>query len=58
MGQILGMIIALIVSICVGQDAVKRGMNAWCWGIGVFLLMILFLPLYLIFRKPKLPENK
>jgi len=58
MGQILGMIIALIVAICVGNDAEKRGMNAWGWGIGVFLLMILFLPLYFIFRKPKLPENK
>lgn len=51
--EVLGVIIALVVAICVGQDAEKRGMNAWGWGIGVFLLMIVFLPLYLITRSPK-----
>jgi len=29
-------------------------MSAWGWGIGVFLLLIIFLPLYFILRKPKL----
>ncbi|MCX6328137.1 MAG: hypothetical protein NTZ85_01300, partial [Bacteroidia bacterium] len=62
-GQIIGVIIALVVAILIGQDASKRGMNAWGWGIGVFLLLIVFLPLYFILRKPKvdsfhLPEAK
>ena len=48
----LGLIIALIVGILVGQDANKRGMNGLGWGLGVFLLMIVFLPIYLIVRKP------
>jgi len=52
MGTFLGMIIALIVAILVGNDAEKRGMNGFGWGAGVFLLMILFLPLYFIVRKP------
>jgi len=54
MAQIIGLIIAAIVAYFVGQDAEKRGMNALGWGIGVFLLMIVFLPLYFILRKPKL----
>jgi uncharacterized membrane protein len=52
--EILGLLIALVVGIIVGQDASTRGMNAWGWGIGVFLLMIVFLPLYFILRKPKI----
>lgn len=54
----IGIIIALIVGIAVGQDAKKRGMNAWGWGIGVFLLLIIFLPLYFILRKPKLEDQQ
>ncbi len=50
--QLIGIVIALVVAILVGQDANKRGMNAWGWGIGVFLLLIVFLPLYFILRKP------
>jgi len=52
--MIIGWIIALIVAIFVGQDAETRGMNSWAWGFGVFLLMIVFLPLYFILRKPKI----
>lgn len=50
--QLFGMLIALVIAIVVGQDAKKRGMNSWGWGIGVFLLLIVFLPIYLIVRKP------
>jgi len=52
--QFIGLLIAAIVAYFVGQDAEKRGMSAWGWGIGVFLLMIVFLPLYFILRKPKI----
>jgi hypothetical protein len=52
--EVVGMLIALIVAILVGKDAKKRGMSAWGWGIGVFLLLIVFLPIYFIVRKPKL----
>jgi len=51
--MVLALIIALIVAILIGNDASKRGMNSWGWGIGVFALMIIFLPLYFIVRKPK-----
>ena len=50
--QALGFLIALVVGILVGKDANKRGMNGILWGIGVCLLMIVFLPIYLIVRKP------
>jgi hypothetical protein len=52
-GQIIGMLIALAIGIAVGNDASKRGMNAFWWGFGVFMLLIIFLPLYFILRKPK-----
>jgi len=48
----ISLLIALIAGIFVGKDARKRGMSAWGWGIGVFLLMIVFLPVYFIVRKP------
>src|ERR1019366_1105035 len=38
------------VSIWVSQDARKRGMSAR-WGIGVGLLLIVFLPLYFLVRR-------
>ncbi len=47
-----GLSIALIAAIFVAVDANKRGMNAIGWAIGTFLLCIIFLPLYLIIRKP------
>ena len=57
MGQLIGMLIALVVATLVAQDAQKRGMNPWGWGVFVFLIMIIGLPAYFIFRKPKI-ENK
>lgn len=54
----IGIFIALAIGIAVGQDAKKRGMNAWGWGIGVFLLLIIFLPAYFITRKPKLEDQE
>ncbi len=53
--QLFGMLIALVIAIAVGNDASKRGMNGFGWGFGVFALLIIFLPLYFIVRKPKLP---
>ena len=52
MGTILGLIIAAVVAGYVYNDASKRGMNSIGWAIGVFLLMILILPIYLLTRKP------
>lgn len=56
MTQIIGLVIALVAAILVAQDAKKRGMNPIGWAIGVFLLLIIFLPVYFIVRKPKLEE--
>ena len=53
---IVGMVIAAIVAGFVGSDASKRGMNPTGWFIGVFLLLIVFLPVYLIVRRPLLPQ--
>lgn len=49
-----GFLIALITASWVGWDAHRRGMNSVGWAIGTFLLLIVFLPLYLIVRKPVL----
>jgi Kef-type K+ transport system membrane component KefB len=53
MAQLIAVIIALAIAVAVAKDASKRGMNGLGWGIGVFLIMIIFLPLYFILRKPK-----
>lgn len=45
-------LVPLLAAVLVGQDANKRGMNGLLWGIGVFFLCIIFLPLYLIVRRP------
>ena len=50
---LLGMAIAALVAFFVFKDAQKRNMNAGLWALGVFALMIVMLPLYLILRKPK-----
>jgi hypothetical protein len=44
----------LIVALWVFYDSQKRGYTVWrglLWAIGVFFILILFLPLYLIARK-------
>lgn len=53
---LIGLALPLICAIFVGIDASKRGMSGIGWGIGVFLLCIVFLPIYLIVRKPLLPQ--
>jgi hypothetical protein len=45
-------LVPLLAAVIVAQDANKRGMNGVLWGIGVFLFCIVFLPLYLIVRRP------
>ena len=51
-GALIGLVIAGIVGYLIAQDANKRGMSGALWGIAVFLLCIVFLPIYLIVRKP------
>ena len=56
---IIGLLIALGVGIWVYTDAKKRGKtsgSAFVWFLGVFFLLIIFLPAWLITR-PKLPEE-
>jgi len=51
------LLIPLIVAIWVYSDARKRGksnLSAFLWSLSVFLLLIVFLPIWLITR-PKLP---
>ena len=53
----LGLGIAILIGILVAQDANKRGMNGVLWGILCALVCIVFLPIYLIVRKPMLAEQ-
>src|SRR5215469_8797164 len=52
-----GFLIALLIAIWVATDANKRGMNGVLWAIGVFFLCIVFLPIFLIVRKPLLAQQ-
>tara|TARA_B100001059_G_C17568268_1_gene443617 strand:+ start:406 stop:582 length:177 start_codon:yes stop_codon:yes gene_type:complete len=51
-GLIVGLIIAAIIGVLIAKDANSRGMNGAGWGIFVFLICIVALPLYLVVRKP------
>jgi hypothetical protein len=51
-GFCFGLAIAAVIGILVAKDANARGMEGTAWGIGVFMLCIVFLPVYLIVRKP------
>jgi hypothetical protein len=49
--EILVFLALIGLSIWVAVDANKRG-NTMAWGFGVFMLLIVFLPLYFINRNP------
>jgi hypothetical protein len=52
--RLIGFVIAILLAAWVYQDAQKRGMTGIGWAIGTFFICIIFLPVYLIVRKPKL----
>lgn len=51
-GLIFGLIVATIIAVLIAKDANSRGMNGTGWGIFVFLICIVALPVYLVVRKP------
>ena len=51
-GFIVGLIVAAIIGVLIAKDANSRGMNGTGWGIFVFLICIVALPIYLVVRKP------
>jgi hypothetical protein len=50
--QVLAALAAAAIAFFVAKDANSRGMNGLLWGLGVFFLCIIFLPIYLFVRKP------
>lgn len=55
----VGLFIAAVIGVAVAVDAnhrYKSSLFPVLWGAGVFLLLILFLPLYLIVRPPRLDQ--
>lgn len=53
-GTIVGLLASITASVWTYRDARSRGMErATAWTIGVFLLWIVFLPLYLFMRKTR-----
>ena len=49
--ELIGILIALAIAIWTYNDTQKRG-NSGAWAVGVFFLLIVFLPIYLIVRNP------
>ena len=49
--------VPIVCAIVVAIDANKRGMNGVGWALGVFFFCIVFLPIYLIVRKPLLAQQ-
>ena len=54
---VFGLIIAGVIGVLIAKDANSRGMNGTGWGIFVFLICIVALPIYLIVRKPVKEEE-
>ena len=52
-GFFIGILISAVLAVYVAQDASKRSMNGALWGIGIFLLCPVFLPMYVVVRRPK-----
>lgn len=55
--QIVGALAVAAIAFFVAKDANSRGMNGLLWGLGVFFLCIVFLPIYLFVRKPLLAPS-
>lgn len=53
-----GLVIAAIVGILIGKDAMSRGMSGVGWGLFSGLICIIAVPIYLVVRKPRLDEQK
>jgi hypothetical protein len=50
-------IIAAGFGFIVAKDAERRGMNPLFWGLGTFFLLIVFLPLYILIKKPEYKQE-
>ena len=50
--SLISLVVVLGSAVWVFMDAGKRGMSAIGWALGVFILWIIFFPLYFILRKP------
>lgn len=50
--ELIGLLILGAISLWAYQDANKRGENGLLWAIAIFFFLIIFLPWYLIVRKP------
>jgi len=51
--QFVGICLAGLTGLWTARDALRRGREpgeAWLWGMGVFLALIVFLPIYLCLR--------
>jgi len=60
LGNGVGILLAAAIAIWVRADAKKRGLkssSATGWAVGVFLLLIVFLPLYLWSRRKNAPQS-
>ena len=47
------LMIAIVIGVAIGADANARGMSGPLWGFLCFAFGIIFIPLYLIVRKPR-----
>lgn len=58
---LVGIGIAFLVALWVGKDANERYVSSWSpflWFFAVLALLIVFLPLYLFTRPPKLKKHR
>jgi hypothetical protein len=50
------LLINMVVALWIFYDSQKRGASIWAglfWAVGVFFLLVIFLPLYMITRRKK-----
>ena len=58
LSTLIGLIIAIVIGILIGQDAKSRGMSGIGWGLFTFAICIIAIPIYLVVRKPRLEDEE
>ena len=56
METVVGLILAIALIWFVADNASKRGMNAWGWGIFTFFFGVIAWIIFMIVRSPRIDE--
>jgi len=56
METVLALVIGVVLIVFVADNASKRGMNAWGWGIFTFFFGVIAWIIFMIVRNPRIDQ--